>query len=120
MTIQEAAAASGLGIDTIRYYEKAGMLPPVPRDGRGWRSFPPPLVEWLCNLARLRATGMPMVEMQRFAWLIHAPATPATIDGRLAILRAHANRLAQRRSDIDSAQAYLDHKIAVYSERRTP
>lgn len=31
MTIQEAAAASGLSIDTIRFYEKAGMTSPVPR-----------------------------------------------------------------------------------------
>jgi MerR family transcriptional regulator, aldehyde-responsive regulator len=118
MTIQEAAAASGLGIDTIRYYEKAGMLPPVPRDKRGWRSFPPPLVDWLKNLARLRATGMPMVEMQRFARLVHAPATPEIVAERLAILHAHGQRLAQRRAEIEAAQAYLDHKIAVYSEEK--
>ncbi len=120
MNIQDAAAASGLSIDTIRYYEKAGMLPPVPRDNRGWRSFPPPLIDWLTNLARLRATGMPMAEMQRFARLIHAPATPATVADRLAILHAHADRLAQHRTDIEAAQDYLDRKIAVYSERRTP
>jgi DNA-binding transcriptional MerR regulator len=92
----------------------------VPRDGRGWRAFPPGLVDWLTNLARLRATGMPMAEMQRFAALVHSPATPAVVAERLAILRAHANRLAARRADIDAAQGYLDHKIAVYSAKETP
>jgi MerR family transcriptional regulator, aldehyde-responsive regulator len=120
MTIQEAAAASGLGIDTIRFYEKAGMLPPVPRDARGWRSFPPGLVEWLKNLARLRATGMPMAEMQRFARLVHAPETPDAIAERLAILHAHGERLARRRAEIEAAQRYLDHKIAVYSGETLP
>jgi DNA-binding transcriptional MerR regulator len=115
MTIKEAAAASGLGIETIRFYEKAGMLPPVPRDGRGWRTFPPPLVEWLRNLARLRATGMPMAEMQRFARLVHARATPEVVAERLAILQAHGRRLAARRAEIAAAEAYLDHKIAVYT-----
>jgi MerR family transcriptional regulator, aldehyde-responsive regulator len=120
MTINEAAAASGLGVDTIRYYEKAGMLPPIPRDGRGWRVFPPGLVDWLTNLARLRATGMPMVEMQRFARLVHAPESPAIIAERLAILHGHAARLAQRRAEIEAAHAYLDRKIAVYSEKEMP
>jgi MerR family transcriptional regulator, aldehyde-responsive regulator len=120
MTIHEAAAASGLGIDTIRFYEKAGMLPPVPRDARGWRSFPPALVEWLTNLARLRATGMPMAEMQRFARLVHAPVTPEIVAERLAILHAHSDRLARRRAEIEAAQGYLDHKIEVYSGKTKP
>jgi MerR family transcriptional regulator, aldehyde-responsive regulator len=119
MTIQEAAAVSGLGVDTIRFYEKAGMLPPVPRDDRGWRVFPPPLLEWLKNLSRLRATGMPMAEMQRFARLVHAPASPAVVAERLSILHAHGQRLALRRAEIDAAEAYLAAKIAVYAGERS-
>jgi MerR family transcriptional regulator, aldehyde-responsive regulator len=119
MTIQDAARASGLSIDTIRYYEKAGMLPPVPRDGRGWRRFPPPLIEWLTNLSRLRTTGMPMAEMQRFARLVHATPTPEVVAERLAILHEHARRLSQRQAEIEAAQDYLDRKIAVYSKGPT-
>ncbi len=119
MTIQEAAAASGLSVDTIRFYEKAGMTPPVPRDARGWRTFPPSLVEWLTNLARLRATGMPMAEMQRFARLVHATPSPDVIAERLALLREHNACLARRRAELEAAQDYLDHKIAVYSGKDT-
>lgn len=120
MTIKDAAAASGLGIDTIRFYEKAGMLPPVPRDGRGWRHFTTPLMDWLQNLGHLRATGMPLAEMQRFARLVHAPETAGTVAERLAILHAHARRLAARRAEVEAAQAYLDRKIEVYSRKDRP
>jgi MerR family transcriptional regulator, aldehyde-responsive regulator len=117
MNIKEAATTSGLSIDTIRYYEKAGMLPKVSRDARGWRRFDAGIVEWLRNLERLRATGMPMADMRRFAVLVHM--TDATKPGaaaeRLAILRAHAERLATRRREVEACQAFLDHKIYVYS-----
>jgi MerR family transcriptional regulator, aldehyde-responsive regulator len=117
MNIKEAATTSGLSIDTIRYYEKAGMLPKVSRDARGWRRFDAGTVEWLRNLERLRATGMPMTDMRRFAVLVHT--TDASVLGaaaeRLSILRTHAERLATRRRELEACQAYLDHKISVYS-----
>lgn len=117
MNIKDAAATSGLSIDTIRFYEKAGMLPKVPRDARGWRRFDGGGVEWLRNLERLRATGMPMADMRRFAVLVHTTDAnaPGVADERLAILRNHADRLAQRRRDVEACQVFLDHKINVYS-----
>jgi DNA-binding transcriptional MerR regulator len=124
MNITEAAGASGLSVDTIRYYEKAGMLPAVSRDARGWRRFDAGTVEWLRNLERLRATGMPMADMRRFAVLVHT--TDATMPGaaaeRLAILQAHAARLATRLREVAACQAFLDHKINVYSNlmKETP
>jgi MerR family transcriptional regulator, aldehyde-responsive regulator len=117
MNIKDAATASGLSIDTIRFYEKTGMLPKVPRDARGWRRFDAGAIEWLRNLERLRATGMPMSDMRRFAVLVHA--SEAAMAGaeaeRLAILQTHAERLAARRQEVEACQAFLDHKISVYS-----
>jgi DNA-binding transcriptional MerR regulator len=121
MNIRDAATQSGLSIDTIRFYEKAGMLPTVPRDGRGWRRFDGGLVEWLRNLERLRATGMPLREVRAFAVLVHTADANAAgaAEARLVILRRHAERLEQRRQDIAACQAYLTHKIAVYSGKGT-
>jgi DNA-binding transcriptional MerR regulator len=119
MTIEEAAQASGLSADTIRFYDRQGMLPPLPRDKRGWRFFDAGALDWLRNLARLRATGMPMAEMNRFAVLVHARGaeTPAIIAERLSILERHNERLASRRAELDAAQSYLDTKIRIYRER---
>jgi MerR family transcriptional regulator, aldehyde-responsive regulator len=118
MNIRDAATQSGLSIDTIRFYEKAGMLPAVPRDGRGWRRFDGGLVDWLRNLERLRATGMPLRDVRAFAVLVHTTdaAKPGAAEERLVILRRHAERLEQRRRDIAACQAFLDHKINVYSK----
>jgi MerR family transcriptional regulator, aldehyde-responsive regulator len=117
MNIKDAAIQSGLSIDTIRFYEKAGMLPAVPRDGRGWRRFDGGLVEWLRNLERLRSTGMPLRDVRAFAVLVHTTdaALPGAAEERLVMLRRHAARLVDRRREVEACQAYLDHKINVYS-----
>ena len=122
MTINEAAGATGLSTDTIRFYEKSGMLPPVPRDHRGWRIYPPAILDWLKDLARLRATGMPLPDMKRFAVLVHTtdPHDPGVAAERLRLLTAHKSRLAERRAELDAAESYLDHKISVYERLDTP
>ena len=116
MNIKHAANTSGLSVDTIRFYEKAGMLPTIGRDARGWRSFGPEAVDWLRNLERLRATGMPMKDMRRFAVLVRLgdPALSDAAVERLAILESHSQRLVQRQSDLDACKAYLSKKIAIY------
>jgi MerR family transcriptional regulator, aldehyde-responsive regulator len=116
MDITEVSRLSGLSVDTIRFYEKSGMLPPIARDGRGWRRFDPGTAEWLCNLGRLRATGMPLQDMRRFAALVHSAATDTATAARerLDILQRHALRLVERQRELDACVAYLNHKIAVY------
>ena len=71
MKIKEAAEESGLSEDTIRFYEKSGMLPRTKRDKRGWRDFDPNALEWLKDLERLRSTGMPLQDVKQFAVLVH-------------------------------------------------
>ena len=117
MKIQEAAERSQLSADTIRFYEKAGMLPRIARDRSGWRNFGSGAVEWLLTLERLRSTGMPLKEVRRFAALVHegASAAPGSAAERLDILQRHAKRLAKRRADLDACEAYLTRKIGIYS-----
>ncbi len=116
MDITEISRLSGLSVDTIRFYEKSGMLPPIARDGRGWRRFNPGTVEWLCNLGRLRATGMPLHDMRRFAALVHSDGanTAEAAQERLTILRRHAERLVARQQELDACVAYLNNKIVIY------
>lgn len=121
MHIAEISTATGLSVDTIRFYDKSGMLPSLPRDGRGWRVFPSEAREWLQVLGHLRKTGMPLAEVRQFARSAHGPEadTAPARAARLALLRAHANRLEDRRAEIAAAQAYLDRKIATYTALET-
>ncbi len=117
MHIHEAAARSGLSADTIRYYEKTGMLPQIPKNKSGWRQFDANAMEWLITLERLRSTGMPLKEVRRFAVLVHddQSETLEAMNERLEILRRHAERLKKRREELGACEAYLAKKISIYS-----
>jgi MerR family transcriptional regulator, aldehyde-responsive regulator len=114
MQINEAAAASGLSADTIRYYEKTGILPPIQRTINGQRRFTQNNVDWLTVLYWLRRTGMSMKVMSRYATLVHAG--DHTIPERKDILLAHGRQLSERRADLDRCDAILAYKLAAYDE----
>jgi DNA-binding transcriptional MerR regulator len=114
MRIAEAASKSGLSIDTIRYYEKSGLVPEIRRGSDGHRRFSPEQIEWLTLLYWLRKTGMPMQTMRRFASLYHDGDT--TISERKEVLLAHSERLKRRRAELDSCEEILARKIAIYRE----
>lgn len=114
MQIKEAAEASGLSADTIRYYEKIELLPPIVRDGNGQRRFSQENVNWMTVLYWLRKTGMPMKVMSRYAFLVHAG--DHTIPERKEILNAHGKLLAERRAELDRCDALLAYKLAAYDD----
>ncbi len=112
MRISEASARSGLSADTIRYYEKTGIVPAIKRGPDGLRRFSPENVEWLTLLYWLRKTGMPMKEMQRFARLYRDGNR--TVSERRDLLLDHAERLKKRRADLDRCEEVLAVKLSAY------
>lgn len=112
MKISEAAKRSGLSTDTIRYYEKRGMLPEIDRGREGHRRFSPRDVEWLTLLYWLRETGMPLNAMRRFTEL--AKDNQAGFAERRRILLEHRDHLRRRRALLDRCEEVLAVKIATY------
>ncbi|MEM9440204.1 MAG: MerR family transcriptional regulator [Pseudomonadota bacterium] len=112
MRISEAAAACGLTIDTIRYYEKSEMLPRIRRSADGRRVFSSTDIEWLTLLYWLRETGMPLKQMRRFTAL--AKAGSETVPERRDILLQHAAELHHRQPLLKKCQSVLAIKIASY------
>lgn len=121
MNIAQAAAQSGLTVDTIRFYEKSAMLPKIARDRRGWRSFDAQALDWLVTLERLRATGMPLKDVQRFAVLANSKTSKSKVAAqeRLALLLRHQERLYERRKALDACETYLKFKINIYRKQVT-
>jgi MerR family transcriptional regulator, aldehyde-responsive regulator len=119
MNIAQAAAQSRLSVDTIRFYEKSAMLPKLARDKRGWRAFDAPAIDWLVTLERLRATGMPLKDIKRFAVLANGDGaqSKAAAKERLHILERHQERLKQRRAALDACEVYLKFKINIYRKQ---
>ena len=115
LTIAEAAAEAGVSVHTLRYYERAGLLTPIERNGSGHRRFSPEDLEWIVVCTRLRATGMPIRRIRQYADLVRAG------DGneaeRLALLEAHREEVRERLREVRRHLELIDYKIDLYSER---
>lgn len=115
LSIAEAAEASGLSVHTLRYYERTGLLEPVRRNGSGHRRYRAAELERITFLTRLRATGMPIREVRRYAELMKAGE--ATNEERLALLEAHrVNVLAGLETTARNLEL-VEWKIRFYMER---
>ena len=71
MNIQRAAGASGLSADTIRFYERQGVLPSPPRRANGYRDYSEQHVETLRLAVGLRGLGLSLNEMGTVLGLAH-------------------------------------------------
>lgn len=114
MRISEAADQSGLSVDTIRFYERSGLLPPIERGPDRQRRFSALDVEWLILLASLRDTGMPMKTMRHFAGLYRKG--DETIPERKDLLLEHGEHLERRRAALDRCADILAYKLKRYDE----
>lgn len=115
-SIGEVAAASGLSVHTLRWYERIGLLDAVDRSHSGQRRYSDADLARLAFLGRLRLTGMPVADMLRYVEL--ARAGEHTYDDRHDLLVAHREEIRQRIADLHATLAVLDYKIDLYS--RTP
>ncbi len=114
LTITEVTARTGLSPDTLRYYEKAGLIDPISRSAGGQRRYAAADMDWIAFLLRLRDTGMSIADMQRFAELRRAGA--ATVADRLELLREHRARLAEHIRRLQVNGRALDDKITHYEK----
>jgi len=87
LTIREVAKRTGLGVHTLRYYERAGLLEPGFAATNGHRRYSRDDLAWIEFLTRLRATAMPIRHMQQFADLRRKG--PTTVRERRCLLEAH-------------------------------
>jgi DNA-binding transcriptional MerR regulator len=114
MSTREAAAQVGLSQDTVRWYEKIGLLGHIPRGSGGRRQFGEPELAWLTLLTRLRATGMPVAQMLQYAELVSSGSGEAD---RLLLLEQHRQRMNHLRAELDACTELLDTKITIYQSR---
>ncbi|MEU6481867.1 MerR family transcriptional regulator [Streptomyces sp. NPDC047017] len=112
LTIAQVAERTGLTHDTLRYYEKAGLIERVGRTTGNQRRYQTADLAWLEFLLRLRETGMSIADMQRFARL--RARGDATVPDRLAMLREHRAELARRMRALRRSAGALDDKIDHY------
>ncbi|MDL4771356.1 MULTISPECIES: MerR family transcriptional regulator [Thermomonosporaceae] len=108
----ETAEKSGFSIDTLRYYEKIGLLSGIARNSSGRRVFSDDDLRWLGMLQCLRGTGMPIAEMLRYSEL--ARGGGGTVQERLAILQEHDRRVEEQIARLQDQQRQIQWKIDLY------
>jgi DNA-binding transcriptional MerR regulator len=117
LTISDAAKAAGVSAHTLRYYERAGLLQPIPREDSGHRRYSEADLVRIEFLRRLRDTGMPIRDVRRYADLVRdGDGTEAE---RLALLVAHRDAVREHLAEVERNLALIDHKIDIYRERTT-
>jgi DNA-binding transcriptional MerR regulator len=112
---QQVSKRSGLSLDTLRYYERIGLIPAVARDSSGRRLYSEEHLDWIEALSCLRSSGMPVREMQRYVAL--ARAGGHTAGERAELLEQHREAILQRIAALREALAVIEHKISYYRSR---
>lgn len=113
----DAAAATGLSLDTLRYYEREGLIGPIARDAAGRRRYFADDVAWIGIVTCLREAGLGIEDLRRFTRLLTQSADPTD---RVAFLRERRAELEERQRATRRALEVLDDKIAYYGAREQP
>ena len=115
-SIAEAAAATDLTPDTLRYYERDGlMLAPVSRSATGHRRYSEGDLTWIQLLTCLRGTGMPIRDVRRYAELVRAGG--GNEQARLDLLRAHRAHVLAQLAEVQEHLGAIDRKIGIYTDK---
>jgi DNA-binding transcriptional MerR regulator len=116
VSIAEAARRTGVSVHTLRYYERAGLvITDVDRTVGGRRRYRHEDLMWIGVCTSLRATGMPIKTIRRYAELVCAG--PGNEPERLALLEAHRAGVTAQLAELQQNLKLIDHKIDVYQGR---
>ena len=115
LTISDAAQKSGISAHTLRYWERAGLIQPVTRNGSGHRRYAQEDLERIKFLTKLRATGMPIRQVRMYAELLNGGDD--TNEERLALLEAHREAVRAHLEETAGNLDLIDWKIDLYRER---
>ncbi|MGN1108250.1 MAG: MerR family transcriptional regulator [Oscillospiraceae bacterium] len=112
MTIKEVSEKYGVSQDTLRYYERVGMIPEVSRTAGGIRNYTQEDLGWLELALCMRSAGLPVNVLVEYLKLYRQG--DETIPQRLELLTAQRKELLEMKSRIEQTLSRLDYKISVY------
>ncbi len=115
MTIAQVSQKYGVSADTLRYYERIGLIPPVHRSAGGIRDYDETDCGWVEFIKCMRAAGLPIEALIEYVALFQQGDD--TLCARKALLLEQREQLAQRIADLQAVLDRLDRKIQVYDEK---
>ncbi|MDO5116666.1 MAG: MerR family transcriptional regulator [Synergistaceae bacterium] len=118
MTIGEAAERTGLTADTLRYYERIGLIPPVPRTDSGLRVYSDEMIAWIMFIQRFKELGMSLDAILNYVKL--AMHGRDTRQARKVILLETRRNLMDKIDRLYSCLKEADYQLEHYDSRLLP
>jgi DNA-binding transcriptional MerR regulator len=112
MTIAEVSKTYELSIDTLRYYERVGLIPPVPRNKSGGRVYGEKDLQWVQFSKCMRSAGIPVEVLIEYTDLFQQGE--ATYETRKEILLEQRKQLSAKVEVLQETLKKLDHKIETF------
>jgi DNA-binding transcriptional MerR regulator len=106
-SIREISKQTGLSYDTIRYYEKIGLLPPVKRQGNGHKEYDKHHLDRFNFISRLKQTRMPLKEIERYMTL----ASARNYESCYSILNEHKLKIESQMAEIHTTLEMVNYKL---------
>ncbi len=114
MTIAEVSKKYNVTPDTIRYYEKIGLLPTIPRTKNGIRNFDEQSCRWLEFIKCMRSAGMEIEILMQYISLYRKGKS--TVNERKKLLEGQREKLLEKQKNINQTIERLNYKIELYEE----
>ncbi len=118
MTIREIAAKTNMSTDTLRYYERIGLLPPVPRNAAGIRNYDEYFVNFINFIKKLKASGMSLEHIIDYIRL--AEMGYATIQERKKLLAEARETLLDKINSLQLVAELADYQLRNYENLLQP
>ncbi|WP_026959251.1 MerR family transcriptional regulator [Aliagarivorans taiwanensis] len=113
-SIGQAAELTEVSVDTLRFYEKKGLMLKLKRASSGHRRYSQQDIEWLRFVLCLKSTGMPLEAIKRYRDLLEQ-GKESELE-RLQILQSHREQTQLQIQQLEANLAHVERKIAFYTE----
>ena len=114
MTIAQVSQKYGVSADTLRYYERIGLIPPVPRTSGGIRDYDETSCQWIELMKCMRGAGVQIEALIEYVALFQQG--DETVDARKAILVEQREQLMARMEEMQASLDRLNDKIERYEQ----
>ena len=114
MTIAETAKKYDISADTLRYYERIGLVPPVPRNKSGIRDYDTESCQWVELMKCMRSAGVQIEALIEYVALFQQG--DETIGARKALLIEQRDQLVERMAEMQRSLDRLNDKIERYDQ----
>lgn len=112
MNIKKASEITGVSADTIRYYEKVGLVPPIDRKESGVRDLDQRIIRRIQFARQMRSAGMSVEALQKYIRLVDADED--NTQQQIALLQEQLELMEEKRDDLQAAIDHLRWKLNHY------